>query len=132
MVGVRRQPMNDVKKYELNFFGSTVIVFRCLNDIGCTAVINHAMKSNPALVRKKPAFSDEMSGAPGEADAIFAEHIAAPKHLRRLKWNELVTRGDFVANGGKGFQPWEGPAGFRADAFVKPIYRRSRGTGAAS
>jgi len=48
----------------------------------------------------------------------------APQSLRLLKWNELVRRGDFVADGRQGFEPWEGPSGFRADAFVKPIYRR--------
>jgi len=47
-----------------------------------------------------------------------------PKRFRRLKWNELVNRGDFVTNERRGFEPWEGPSGFRADAFVKPIYRR--------
>lgn len=47
-----------------------------------------------------------------------------PKHFRRLKWNELVSRGDFVADEHQGFEPWEGPGGFRADSFVKPIYRR--------
>ena len=46
------------------------------------------------------------------------------QHLRILKWNERVQRGDFVADGRAGFEPWEGPAGFRADAFVKQIYRR--------
>lgn len=46
------------------------------------------------------------------------------EHLRRLKWNERVQRGDFVADGRQGFEPWNGPAGFRADAFVKQIYRR--------
>jgi len=49
---------------------------------------------------------------------------AAPKRLRRLKWNELVRRGDFVEDGRQGFEPWEGPAGFRADAFIKTIYRK--------
>jgi hypothetical protein len=54
-----------------------------------------------------------------------------PKRLRRLKWNEVVSRGDFVANEHRGFELWEGPSGFRANAFVKPIYRRheSRPTG---
>ena len=46
--------------------------------------------------------------------------------LRRLKWNELVRRGDFVEDGRDGFEPWVGPSGFRADAFVKQIYRRLR------
>jgi len=49
---------------------------------------------------------------------------ATPRHLRRLKWNELAKRGDFVADGRQGFELWEGPTGFRADAFVKTIYRR--------
>ena len=44
--------------------------------------------------------------------------------LRRLEWDEVVTRGDFVGDELHGFELWEGPTGFRADAFVKPIYRR--------
>jgi len=24
------------------------------------------------------------------------------------------------------FEPWEGPSGFRADSFLKPIYRRRK------
>ena len=46
------------------------------------------------------------------------------ERFRRLKWNELVCHGDFVANGDRRLEPWEGPNGFRADAYVKPIYRR--------
>jgi hypothetical protein len=49
---------------------------------------------------------------------------AAPKTLRLLKWNELVKRGDFVEDGRHGFEPWVGPSGFRADSFVKQIYRK--------
>jgi len=47
-----------------------------------------------------------------------------PPDLRRLKWNELVSRGDFVENGHQAFELWEGPGGFRADTFVKAIYRK--------
>ena len=47
-----------------------------------------------------------------------------PNTFRPLKWNELVKRGDFVEDGRQGFEPWVGPAGFRADAFVKQIYRQ--------
>jgi hypothetical protein len=47
-----------------------------------------------------------------------------PKRLRRLKWNELVRRGDFVEDNRNGFEPWDGPGGFRADAFIKTIYRK--------
>ena len=46
------------------------------------------------------------------------------KDLRLLKRNERVQRGDFVADGGHGFELWDGPPGFSADAFLKPIYRR--------
>lgn len=49
---------------------------------------------------------------------------AVPQRLRRLKWNELVRQGDFVKNGRQGFELWAGPAGFRADAFIKVIYRK--------
>ena len=49
----------------------------------------------------------------------------AAEGLRPLKWNERVQRGDFVADGNQGFEPWEGPSGFRADAFIKTIYRRN-------
>ncbi|MGZ5528828.1 MAG: hypothetical protein ACXWJB_09175 [Limisphaerales bacterium] len=44
------------------------------------------------------------------------------KNLRRVRWDEVVREGDFVI-AGKGFEPWEGPSGFRADSFLKPIYR---------
>ena len=47
---------------------------------------------------------------------------AAAKTFRPLKWNELVKRGDYVEDGNHGFEPWVGPAGFRADAFIKQIY----------
>ena len=49
-----------------------------------------------------------------------------PKRFRRLKWNELVSRGDFITNERRGFEPWEGPGGFQAGSFLKPIYRRSK------
>jgi hypothetical protein len=48
------------------------------------------------------------------------------KHFRRLKWHELVVTGDFIVNEKRGFEPWEGPSGFRADAFLKPIYRQKK------
>lgn len=46
------------------------------------------------------------------------------RHFRRLRANELVSRGDFVGDAQQGFELWEGPGGFRADAFIQPIYRR--------
>jgi hypothetical protein len=53
--------------------------------------------------------------------------IVAPGRLRRLKWHELVRHGDFVENGRQGYEPWEGPPGFRAGSFIKTIYRRQAG-----
>jgi hypothetical protein len=49
-----------------------------------------------------------------------------PKQFRRLRSNELVSLGDFVANKRKGFELWEGPNGFLADSFIKPIYRKDK------
>lgn len=51
---------------------------------------------------------------------------AVSEHLRPLKWNEMVRRGDFVKDGKRGFEPWDGPNGFRADSFVKQIYRHQK------
>lgn len=59
-----------------------------------------------------------------EADSSAVAIV--PNCLRPLKWNELVRRGDFVKDGREGFEPWVGPSGFRADAFVKQIYRQLR------
>jgi hypothetical protein len=53
-----------------------------------------------------------------------AVKVAILKHYRPLKWNEVVSRGDFVEDGHQGFEPWEGPSGFRASSFVKQIFRR--------
>ena len=49
---------------------------------------------------------------------------AAPAGFRRVHKNEVVSRGDYVLNDLQGIEPWEGPGGFRADSFVKQIYRR--------
>jgi hypothetical protein len=66
----------------------------------------------------------EKMPAAGAQDFSAAAAVVATKDFRRLNWDELVSRGDFVASESQGFELWEGPSGFRADAFVKPIYRR--------
>jgi hypothetical protein len=53
--------------------------------------------------------------------------VRGSKNFRRLKGDEMVWQGDFVADQRLGLQRWEGPGGFRADAFLKPIYRRKEG-----
>jgi hypothetical protein len=52
-----------------------------------------------------------------------ATEAGVPKNFRRLKPDELVIVGDFVGDGGRGLELWEGPNGFRADSFIKEIYR---------
>ena len=46
------------------------------------------------------------------------------ERLRRLQPHERVSHGDFVADDRNGFELWSGPSGFRADSFIKPIYRK--------
>ncbi|TAL07389.1 MAG: hypothetical protein EPO07_00275 [Verrucomicrobia bacterium] len=72
------------------------------------------------------ASSATIAPLPVDGSEVTTEE-GAPDHFRLLKSNELVSRGDVVANEHQGFELWEGPSGFRADAFVKPIYRRDTG-----
>lgn len=69
------------------------------------------------IIRKR-----KKQGVPSNAG--LSEKPNTSKDFRLLKPNELVSRGDFVAELPGEFQPWEGPTGFRADSFVKPIYRK--------
>jgi len=62
---------------------------------------------------------------PGDKPAVPVE-AGISESFRRLKADEVVSPGDFVKNGHQGFEPWEGPSGFRASSFVKPIYRRQK------
>ena len=43
--------------------------------------------------------------------------------LRRLKWDEIATEGDFTTDGHEGYELWYGPAGFQSGSFITPIYR---------
>jgi hypothetical protein len=45
------------------------------------------------------------------------------KRFRQLKFNELVSVGDYVVGKDNEFEPWDGPRGFQAGSFVQPIYR---------
>ena len=84
----------------------------------------------------KKQFEDGVSCATKITQRVDRPEVSAKagvaEHFRRLKWNELVCRGDFVADEYQRLQPWEGPNGFRADAFVRPIYLRDGGTSAAT
>ena len=72
----------------------------------------------------KPNETEFSSGAGTEAD--LAVELGVPAGFRRLRWDEPVLDGDFVMDEQHGFELWEGPGGFRADSFVKPIYRRGK------
>ena len=54
--------------------------------------------------------------------------VTSAPDYRLLNWNEVVCKGDFVSDGSNGFELWEGPSGFRADAFTKEIFRRDNVT----
>ena len=43
--------------------------------------------------------------------------------FRRLRSDELVIPGDYIKDGEDRYEPWEGPRGFRAASFCKPVYR---------
>ena len=55
-----------------------------------------------------------------------AASFSVPKGFRRLEWDEVVTQGDYLVDEKRGFELWQGPGGFRADTFLKPIYRRGK------
>jgi hypothetical protein len=57
-------------------------------------------------------------------DTDSSARPAPLKSFRRLAWNELVKRGDYVEDGKSGFELWVGPSGFHADSFIKAIYRK--------
>jgi hypothetical protein len=46
-----------------------------------------------------------------------------PAGFRRLESNEPVVFGDYVEKADGSFHLWEGPTGFRADTFLKQVYR---------
>ena len=74
----------------------------------------------------KPGLDNSSGGVPPRPEqALPVADI--PQRLRRLRWDEVVGRGDFVANERRGFDLWDGPTGFRADAYVRQIYRRIEG-----
>ena len=43
--------------------------------------------------------------------------------FRRVASNELVMPGDYIKEAEDRYEPWEGPRGFRAASFCKPVYR---------
>ena len=58
------------------------------------------------------------------SQTIASASGVTPKSWRLLKPSEFVRRGDFMVNDAAGVELLEGSAGFRADSFVKQIYRQ--------
>ena len=87
----------------------------------------------PNLATTGTSWEAEAGGvAPGAQPAPKPAASARPEvseHFRRLHSDEVVSIGDFVKVDHQGFELWEGPGGFRAASFVKPIYRRQKSAG---
>ncbi len=81
------------------------------------------LNNNPAARNRERVVDGAVRPTQRMGDPEALPGAGVPERFRRLKWNEVVCRGDFVANERLGLEPWEGPGGFRADTFVKPIYR---------
>src|SRR5260370_20971170 len=60
----------------------------------------------------------------GEPEA--PSRASVPERFRRLKWNEVVWSGDFVADERLGFELWEAPGVFRAGSETKLPKGRDR------
>jgi len=60
------------------------------------------------------------------SDIETAVEAAVPPGYRRLKRDEVVAHGDYVMDEQQQIQLWEGPGGFHASSFWKPIYRREK------
>ena len=73
------------------------------------------MSANEADSDERLVNENEMAVQPG-----------VPAGFRRLRWDEPVLEGDYVVDEQRGFELWEGPSGFLAGSFVKPIYRREK------
>src|SRR5437879_5318479 len=46
--------------------------------------------------------------------------------FRRLKLGERVWTGDYIKSTSGGYEPWDGPGGFCASSFARPVYRLRR------
>jgi len=80
------------------------------------------MPNHPPLTSDRP--KAERAGGQSHCDGEARVTTGGTDRFRRLQSHEVVRQGDFVVAENRKLEPWEGPAGFRANAFVKPIYRR--------
>jgi hypothetical protein len=72
-----------------------------------------------------------MQGRPGrsrklaewQSDVVMSLDSRSGVRFRRVRYDELVNPGDYIKDGEDRYEPWEGPRGFRAASFCKPVYR---------
>ena len=80
------------------------------------------MKGQPGRSRKLAEWQKEVvMSLDGQSSVRF----------RRVRSHELVIPGDYIKDGEDRYEPWEGPRGFRAASFCKPVYRQKWKTHAA-
>jgi hypothetical protein len=84
------------------------------------------MKLNIQLAAEKTQDAAAFAAGPMQPTMLPDAPVSfiIPDGFRRLKQHEVVSRGDYVASVHQGVESWEGPRGFRAGSFLKPIYRR--------
>ena len=81
----------------------------------------HSSETQGLALAKGGAKTLRRRNQPGDSRATETS-----KQFRRLNCDEVVRRGDFEENEDRALKPWEGLSGFRADTFVKPMYRLDR------
>jgi hypothetical protein len=87
------------------------------------------MKSNPKPIQKNgdAATRGPLQSVPLSISTMIIAPAVGSKEFRRLKWHELVSRGDCLMDESRVFAEWDGPFGFRASSFIKPVYREIKG-----
>src|SRR5690349_7486789 len=58
-----------------------------------------------------------------QSDVVMSLDGRSGVRFRRVRFDELVVPGDYIKEGENCYEPWEGPRGFRAASFCKPVYR---------
>ena len=84
-----------------------------------------------AIHHKHDRTGPTTQGQPGRAKKVAqwqSERLTGLRGIpevrfRRLKSNERVMLGDYLKDGDSSYLPWDGPGSFRADSFVKKVYR---------
>jgi len=77
------------------------------------------MKGQPGGIRKLAEWQREL---------LISLESRPEVRFRRVRADELVIPGDYIKDGEDRYEPWDGPRGFRAASFCKPVYRPEQRT----